>query len=519
MHFSTFRTRLLAILLVVNVCVIVLGAFAFFFLGDLGGRLEQFTQGIYHRLEVANRLQESALARGIAVRNLALLSDPGQRQQQVDEFQRRQKDTTEALAELQRAIQLPGVSPEVREKVAVIASVEARYAPVATEIVKLLQEGQRDDAIARIDAICTPTLNQLGSAIHDYMTLTGTRTRGFVADTEHATEVERVIMLAMALGAAGVAALMGYLLRQNVRRTLGAEPEELSAFLGRMAEGDLSAAAVRDARSERSVLAAMARMQQQMGQVVREVRVASDSIATGSTEIASGNADLSRRTEQQASNLQQTASAMEQMNRAVQQNAEAAHTATGLAGSVSDAASSGSEVMGRVIDTMSEISRSSAKIGEIIGVIDGIAFQTNILALNAAVEAARAGEQGRGFAVVAGEVRTLAQRSADAAKEIKALISASTERVDVGTKLVAEAGQRVGNIVAEVRRVADLIQEMGHSAQEQSSGIAQVSASVTSLDQTTQQNAALAEQSSAAAESLKSQSGRLASAVCFFRLS
>jgi len=518
MRLSTFRSRLMANLVVVNICVVLLGAGAYYFLGDLGGRLEHFTQGIYHRLEVANRLQESSLARAIAVRNVALLSDASQRQQQVAEFERRQKDTTEALAELQRAIQAPDVSTEAREKVAAIAKVEARYAPVAVEIVKMLQEGQREAAIARIDTVCTPTLAELSGAIHDYMALTATRTRSFVVDTEHTTQSERLAMLSLALAGAALAALMGYLLRQNVRRTLGAEPEELRECLGQMAEGDLSSTCVRETRSDRSVLAAMARMQQQMGQVVREVRVASDSIATGSTEIASGNADLSQRTEQQASNLQQTASAMEQMNRAVQQNAEAAHTATGLAGSVSEAASSGSEVMSRVIETMSEISRSSAKIGEIIGVIDGIAFQTNILALNAAVEAARAGEQGRGFAVVAGEVRTLAQRSADAAKEIKTLISASTERVEAGTSLVAEAGQRVGNIVAEVRRVADLIQEMGHSAQEQSSGIAQVSASVVSLDQTTQQNAALAEQSAAAAESLRAQSGRLASAVQFFKV-
>ena len=209
---------------------------------------------------------------------------------------------------------------------------------------------------------------------------------------------------------------------------------------------------------------------------------------------------------------------MEQMSRLVDHNAETARLATGLATAVSKSAAGGAEVMQRVTDTMAEITRSSARIGDIIGVIDGIAFQTNILALNAAVEAARAGEQGRGFAVVATEVRTLAQRSAEAAKEIKALIVNSSETVEAGAGLVTEAGHQVGNIVNEVQRVVDLIHEIGESAQEQSTGIAAVSASVNELDQGTQQNAALAEQSAAAAESLRLQSEELAQAVNFFRL-
>jgi len=251
---------------------------------------------------------------------------------------------------------------------------------------------------------------------------------------------------------------------------------------------------------------------------VSEVRQAAESIATGSGQIAHGNADLSQRTEEQASNLQQTAASMEQLNATVKHNADTARTANQLATVASHAAHHGGTVVTQVVHTMDDIASSARKITDIIAVIDGIAFQTNILALNAAVEAARAGEQGRGFAVVAGEVRNLAQRSGEAAREIKSLIHTSVSKVEDGNRLVAEAGTTMADIVDQVQRVADLIGEISSASHEQTAGIGQVNDAVTQLDQVTQQNAALVEESAAAAESLKLQAHQLTGLVARFSL-
>jgi methyl-accepting chemotaxis protein len=266
------------------------------------------------------------------------------------------------------------------------------------------------------------------------------------------------------------------------------------------------------------LLTALDGTQRSLQKLIAEVRGASDSIGTASAEIATGNLDLSQRTEQTASNLQNAASSMSELTGTVKQTADAAMTANQLASSAASVAQRGGEAVSQVVATMDQISQSSRKINEIIGTIDGIAFQTNILALNAAVEAARAGEQGRGFAVVAGEVRLLAQRSAEAAKEIKSLISASVERVDSGTEQVQAAGATMTEIVASVQRVTDIIGEISAAAREQSEGIAVVNGSVVQLDQMTQQNAALVEESAAAAESLREQSARMAEAISVFKL-
>jgi len=267
-----------------------------------------------------------------------------------------------------------------------------------------------------------------------------------------------------------------------------------------------------------ALASAMKSMVARLSTVVQAMRTATDSIGTASTEIAMGNQDLSSRTEQTASNLEETAASMEQLTSTVRNSADAARQANQLAASAAQIASRGGEVVSQVVSTMDEINHSSKKINDIIGVIDGIAFQTNILALNAAVEAARAGEQGRGFAVVAGEVRNLAQRSAQAAKEIKGLIGASVERVEAGSRLVADAGQTMNEIVGSVQRVSDIIGEITAAAGEQSDGIAQVNTAVSQLDQMTQQNAALVEQSAAAAQSLREQAARLAETVQVFRV-
>jgi methyl-accepting chemotaxis protein len=295
--------------------------------------------------------------------------------------------------------------------------------------------------------------------------------------------------------------------------------DESRAIARAIAEGNLTTRIEVVGSDETAGLqAALRDMQASLQRIVGDVRESADSIRTASTEVAQGNADLSSRTEHAASNLQQTASSMEQLTGTVKQTAESARTANQLASSAAEVASKGGSVVSQVVATMEEIQASSRKIADIIGTIDGIAFQTNILALNAAVEAARAGEQGRGFAVVASEVRSLASRSAEAAKEIKSLIGASVEKVDTGSKLVADAGLTMSEIVASVKRVNDMIGEITAAAAEQSSGLGSVNASVSQLDQMTQQNAALVEQSAAAAESLKQQAQRLNEVVAGFRV-
>ncbi len=276
--------------------------------------------------------------------------------------------------------------------------------------------------------------------------------------------------------------------------------------------------ALREVDARYSVVASLQDMQAKLAHLVSEVRQAAESIATGSGQIAHGNADLSQRTEEQASNLQQTAASMEQLNATVKNNADTARAANQLATVASHAAHHGGTVVTQVVHTMDDIASSARKITDIIAVIDGIAFQTNILALNAAVEAARAGEQGRGFAVVAGEVRNLAQRSGEAAREIKSLIHTSVSKVEDGNRLVAEAGTTMADIVDQVQRVADLIGEISSASNEQTAGIGQVNDAVTQLDQVTQQNAALVEESAAAAESLKLQAHQLTGLVARFSL-
>ncbi len=318
---------------------------------------------------------------------------------------------------------------------------------------------------------------------------------------------------------AATTALLGAGLFVLIRRNVSGPLKDLTTAITTVSQGDLTQAFQSERRDEVGTLVReVENMRQRFLDMMRQLRGAADNIGTASQEIATGNQDLSARTEQTASNLQQTAASMEQLTSTVRQSADAARQANQLAASAAEIAQRGGSVVSQVVSTMDEINSSSKKINDIIGVIDGIAFQTNILALNAAVEAARAGEQGRGFAVVAGEVRNLAQRSAQAAKEIKGLIGASVEKVETGSRLVADAGQTMSEIVGSVQRVTDIIGEITAAAGEQSDGIGQVNTAVSQLDQMTQQNAALVEESAAAAQSLKDQAGRLVGVVQQFRI-
>ena len=324
--------------------------------------------------------------------------------------------------------------------------------------------------------------------------------------------------IALILIAVAATAGLAFAIVRSITRQLGGEPGVAASLAQSVAAGDLGVPISLRPSDATSMMAQLKAMQDSLSKVVADVRRNADSVATASAQIAQGNADLSGRTEEQASALEETAASMEQLGSTVSQNADNAKQANQLALGASSLASRGGEVVGEVVHTMKGINESSRRIADIIGVIDGIAFQTNILALNAAVEAARAGEQGRGFAVVAGEVRSLAQRSAAAAKEIKDLIVASVERVERGSALVDQAGTTMGEIVAAVRRVADIIGEISAATIEQSAGVVQVGEAVSQMDQATQQNAALVEESAAAAESLRQQAQQLVQAVAVFRL-
>ena len=334
-----------------------------------------------------------------------------------------------------------------------------------------------------------------------------------------AAESQRATNTTVIVGGCFIAIVLATVMGTWVTRSIVRPVQDAVALAEKVAAGDLTARVEAQGKDEvAQLLGALNKMVGSLVQLVSQVRQSSDYIATSSSEIASGNADLSQRTEEQAANLQQTAASMEQMSQTLKDSADTASSATQLARQAREAATNGGEVVGQVVNTMQEIADSSRKISDITGVIDGIAFQTNILALNAAVEAARAGEQGRGFAVVAGEVRTLAQRSADAAREIKRLIGASTEKVEAGSKLVGAAGEAMSDIVSQVRRVDEMIAEIGNATQEQSQGVNQVNDSMAQLDQVTQQNAALVEESSAASESMRQQAQKLANLVGTFAL-
>ena len=320
------------------------------------------------------------------------------------------------------------------------------------------------------------------------------------------------------LGALMLGLLLSYRISHGLLRRMGGEPHEVRAVARAVTEGDLSYNITLRPGDTKSVMAAMAEMCDRLSGVVRGVRLNAESVANASAEIAQGNHDFSSRTEQHAAALEQASAAMEQLGSTARQNSDNARLANQLAATASEVAVQGGSVVSQVVQTMKDINDSSKKISDIIGVIDGIAFQTNILALNAAVEAARAGEQGRGFAVVAGEVRNLAQRSAEAAKEIKGLINVSVERVEQGTQLVDRAGNTMQEIVSSIQRVTDIVGEISSASSEQTTGLSQVSEAVVHMDQATQQNAALVEQSAAAASSLRQQADELVHSVAVFRL-
>jgi len=385
------------------------------------------------------------------------------------------------------------------------------------------QRGLASDHIALVDVLIRPAQDaplvaklQGVVAIPEWKWWIGT---GFFYDDINAAYWKlATTLLTISVAIFAVVCAMAWFMTRSVRHALGGEPADAGAFAAQIAAGNLAAEITVAASDRSSLIYALHEMKLKLRELVQGIQQSSESIATGSSEIAQGNTDLSQRTEEQAASLEETASSMEQLTATVQQNADNARQASQLAVQASAATERGGAAVEQVIGTMQGIAGESRKIGQIINVIEGIAFQTNILALNAAVEAARAGDEGRGFAVVAGEVRSLAQRSAAAAKDIKTLIEASVSRVDEGTGQVAAAGERMHEIIDSIKRVSDIMGEIAAASIEQSTGIEQVNRAVSQMDEVTQQNAALVEQAAAAAASLDEQAARLRGTVLVFRL-
>jgi methyl-accepting chemotaxis protein len=423
--------------------------------------------------------------------------------------------TTERINELQKTLDAEITSDQGKALLKEIAERRTEYIAVRKTYFDALKSGEIDAAAQQLDSALLPAANRYTDAMGKLQAHERELVGAAVEAAEQTASRQKVLIL----GLAALAMLLACLVAWRITASVTGPLNEAVVIATAVAAGDLNGQVHTNRHDELGdLLRSLGTMKDALLKTVVQVRQATDSIGTASAEIASGNQDLSSRTEQAASSLEQTAASMEELTATVRQSADAARQANQLAASASEIAVRGGQVVGQVVTTMEEINHSSKKISDIIGVIDGIAFQTNILALNAAVEAARAGEQGRGFAVVAAEVRNLAQRSAEAAKEIKGLIGASVDKVDAGTRLVADAGQTMSEIVGSVQRVSDIIGEITAASGEQSDGIGQVNVAVTQLDQMTQQNAALVEESAAAAESLREQAGKLAQVVQIFRI-
>ncbi|MCZ8253535.1 MAG: methyl-accepting chemotaxis protein [Hylemonella sp.] len=416
--------------------------------------------------------------------------------------------------ELQSLAEVFSSGPE-QQALSALQSGWKQYQAQQAEIVGLARQRRDEEAL---DILKGPALQTFSGLTTQLRALGKIAQDGGLAASEESATIQNRVFYGN-LGALVITIVLGLLIARTLNRTIAGGISYAAQLTRKVAQGDLSARITPNTGDEiGQLLHAVRDMQDALTRLVNQVRQGSDAVSNASAEIATGNNDLSARTESQASALQQTAASMEELSSTVKQNADNARQANQLAQSASTVAVQGGEVVAQVVDTMKGINDSARKIHDIISVIDGIAFQTNILALNAAVEAARAGEQGRGFAVVASEVRSLAGRSAEAAKEIKTLITDSVERVGRGTALVDQAGSTMNEVVASIKRVTDIMGEISAASSEQSQGVAQVGEAITSMDQTTQQNAALVEEMAAAASSLKSQAQELVQTVAVFRL-
>ncbi|HNZ90293.1 MAG TPA: methyl-accepting chemotaxis protein [Acidovorax sp.] len=500
----------LAVILFVVMLAVVVG-FSGYRLEKMQTQADAVAQEM--QVRVTSAIRWAGLTETNAARTQALIvsSDPAVEREFKDVI----AATSAQISEVQKSMEGMALSEQDKALMSKIAQARKTMTDLRAQARQLKADGHAEQAVALVTQTYNPAVAAYLQTLRDFVQMQQQTAR---TSMEQMTASRMATLKIAAVAAAGLLlAIIGgaYLLIRSIQQPLA----QANGLASRIAGGDLSMqGSVSRGDEFGDLLRSQYAMSDALGRVVHQVRQSTDSIAIASAEIATGNHDLSARTEQTSSNLQETAAAMEQFTSTIQQSASSAQQASSLAVSATGVARRGGEVVTQVVATMEEINHSSKKIADIIGVIDGIAFQTNILALNAAVEAARAGEQGRGFAVVASEVRSLAQRSAEAAKEIKLLISASVEKVDTGSRLVADAGATMADIVQSVQRVTDMIGEITAASTEQSAGIAQVNQAVGNLDQMTQQNAALVEESAAAAQSLREQAEQLAQTVSVFKV-
>ncbi|KQV46427.1 MULTISPECIES: methyl-accepting chemotaxis protein [unclassified Duganella] len=463
------------------------------------------------KADAAATVSATTRANAALVLQLLLVTDTAQGAQLRAQVDRNKAIITDALAKLDKLV----YRPAGRELLAQVSSDRSAYVQSFTGVLKLLADGQREQATQRALSETMPRLAKLQASVEKLADLQDGIVTANGAEIKQHISSARAMMIALGVSALVLGAACALWVTRSITR-----PINYALQVARtVASGDLSSQIKAQSQDEAGqLLHALRDMNDALSQIVGQVRNGTVAIASASGEIATGNMDLSARTENQASALEETASSMEELTSTVKANADNAREADKLASSASSIAQRGGEVVSQVVTTMGSINDSSRKVVDIIAVIDGIAFQTNILALNAAVEAARAGEQGRGFAVVASEVRNLAARSASAAKEIKALISSSVEQVDAGAKLVAQAGATMEEVVSAVQRVTGIVAEISLATREQTDGIEQMNTAIMQMDQTTQQNAALVEQAAAAASAMSDQAGELETLVSQFRL-
>ncbi len=498
------RTRLVlgfGVICAMLVAALVLGMSM---LGHLNRGTKEIVQTRLPKIEAATMFLDQVNNISIAQRNLILNEDPADRKLQLG-------NVMKSRAAIEQLLQHGGDDPEL----AVMRGLNERFLKVQQELLARIDRNDLEGAKSYLLTDFRPLLLDLKKAMNAQIKMHRDLIQHASADAEATYGRAMTWMSALGLAILAVAATVAWRLSLSITRPLAQALDVANT----VAAGDLTSRIEADGRDEvAQLLQALGRMNENLAQTVLTVRGGTRTIATASSEVAAGSLDLSSRTEQQASALEETASSMEELTSTVKQNADNARQANALAATASSVAARGGAVIEQVVGTMTEINAASGKIADIIGVIDGIAFQTNILALNAAVEAARAGEQGRGFAVVASEVRNLAQRSAAAAKEIKALIENSGAKVANGSRLVAQAGDTMREIVDSVGRVTGIMAEISAASQEQTSGIEQINAAIVQMDQATQQNAALVEQTSAASAAMQEQADKLAQAVGTFLL-
>jgi methyl-accepting chemotaxis protein len=465
----------------------------------------------YAKISLLNDIKHASNQQARSLRNLLLMQDAAELKAELGLAESSAAKAKSDLVRLEAMVTLP----EARALLGRIESARAAYAAGSALMLQQFKAGERDAAIATLYQRVRGEQLAYFDAVDKLIDFQVALMHASGKQAQDVAGNARLLMALLGLAGGVLSLVTAWYITRGIVRPLGHAVKVARTVAG----GDLSAdIQVRSTDEAGQLTAALRDMNDSLVRIVRQVRAGTDTITTASAEIASGNADLSVRTEQQAGSLEETASSMEELTSTVKQNADNARQANQLALSASDVAGKGGAVVAQVVDTMAAINASSRKIVDIISVIDGIAFQTNILALNAAVEAARAGEQGRGFAVVAGEVRNLAQRSAAAAREIKALIDDSVEKVDGGARLVDQAGHTMEEIVVSVRRVTDIIGEIASASQEQLDGIEQINTAISEMDETTQRNAALVEQASAAAAAMREQALALSGAVGVFTL-